>query len=512
MHDLVGMDSYLTVIDVQKLSATERALLSALHSGAFISASEHARYDSEKLHICPHCQCEDDRAHWLICPRFRSLRLSIDNWYPDNVELPTCMTHHLLVPRLPDLVLWRSVLYDLQDGENKFFYCPSNGKLQHVFTDGACSNADHPCLRLASWGVLSATDGEPVCLGHLAGIMQTIDRAELTALVMATRWTVAADLYIWSDSLSNVNLAAHIQRCGWIPDNVENYDLWLQLHDALSLRQGWLTVFRWVPSHIHVSLADDPFEAWLFTWNNAIDGLVTHWNQLRPSDFLQQHAALAKTLHWWSERVLQLRTFYFKVATAQSSSASPLSSFDPIPEIIEIDSDGADEMTGELLMDLLPLTWQVTCRQTPCKVPGCFVESILQWFCTAEQFGCQPLIISEVELVFLLAMDTDFCFPFQLDGTTNWTMRRLVDLFQRPTFAMLLRPVQWTMQHLEKLFPEVLIRTPPKPSKEIGVYMNFRGVKACISRTLLDEAREKLASFTASRGIRKTSDLARPWT
>lgn len=120
-----------------------------------------------------------------------------------------------------------------------FHFFPLNDAPQHLFTDGACCQAEQPCLNLASFGVLSATSDEMVGLGHLSGITQSIDRAELFALVKATSWTTTHDLYICSDSLSNVHIAEHIQQHGWIPSHVENYDLWLLLQDALGLRQGY---------------------------------------------------------------------------------------------------------------------------------------------------------------------------------------------------------------------------------------------------------------------------------
>ena len=81
----------LTTCNYEKLLTRERALLSALQSGAFISASEHAKFDVSKPRICPICQQEDDREHWLYCPRFQHLRQAIRGWFPDNVQLPPCV-------------------------------------------------------------------------------------------------------------------------------------------------------------------------------------------------------------------------------------------------------------------------------------------------------------------------------------------------------------------------------------------------------------------------------------
>eukprot|EP00435_Cladocopium_sp_Y103_P037022 s2118_g9.t1 len=493
MHDLDGLDYHLTMLDYDCLLPVECSLLSALHAGAFISASEHAKYDHAKVHICEVCQLEDDRSQWLVCPRFQTLRQSIEGWFPDNVELPMCLTHHLLVPRLLALPRWRDSLLQIQDSEKGFLFYPHNKEIQHVFTDGACSMPSHPILRLASWGAISATSGELIAVDFLPGITQTIDRAELYAIVKVLQWTTDTDLCIWSDSQSTVTMATHLQEHGTFPGSAENYDLWLLLQDALQLRCGCTTWFRWVPSHICTSRADDEFEAWLFKWNNIIDDIVTTWNHARPPGFRAQHERLEHTLNWWGLRVRQLRTFYFKVAEHQLRSAQSHSS---LAEIVEIESDDECLRSIELIADQLPLNWQVSCRQMHGRIPGCFVESFLQWLCAMEQLENQPICISEIELVFALCGDPSFCFPFQLDGSTNWSMRRLADLFQKPTLAALLRPIQWTLQHLAKLFPGAIQRTPPKPAIQ----------------QILVQAREQLVRFTSSRGVRRASDLARPWT
>lgn len=151
-------------------------------------------------------------------------------------------------------------------------------------------------------------------------------RAELTVLVSTMLWTTEADLCAWSDSLSNINIAEYIRNDGVIPSHVENYDLWLQFHEALQLGEGCSTEFRWISSHVNDSQAGDTFESWVFKWNNIVDELVTKWNINRPLGFLEQHAALDRTLNWWiehSRRSKQLRQFYFSVASFQSKSSEP---------------------------------------------------------------------------------------------------------------------------------------------------------------------------------------------
>ena len=84
-----------------------------------------------------------------------------------------------------------------------------------------------------------------------------------------------------------------------------------------------------------------------------------------------------------------------------------------------------------------------------------------------------PIAVTDLEMVFMLVADGDFYFLFQVDGSTTWAL---------------------------------------KPSQGLGVYMKFRGLRAGVSWTQVQLARERLARFTSHRAVRVTADLARPWT
>ena len=193
--------------------------------------SEKAKYDPEHLALCTHCNCDDDRAHWLVCPRFQHVRDAIPDWRYDNAELPSCTRQHLLVPRLECMVLWRRLLCQPEDDGKVFVISPPTSGVQHLFLDGSCSNDKYPMLNLASYSVVNATMGAIVATAHLEGITQTIDRAELTALLRALHWLQGTELEacLWSDSLSTVQVAHYIQQYDTIPEGVANLDLWVEL-------------------------------------------------------------------------------------------------------------------------------------------------------------------------------------------------------------------------------------------------------------------------------------------
>lgn len=136
MHDFQGCDGYLTLLDSSRLPSLQRALLSALHCGAFMTSLEHSKYDPEQPPFCSHCGCEDDRAHWLQCPRFEHLRTQIPGWHLELETLPRCTLHHLLVPRSSTAVAWRSELWQLEDRTTLFCFEPPPKMVNHLFMDG----------------------------------------------------------------------------------------------------------------------------------------------------------------------------------------------------------------------------------------------------------------------------------------------------------------------------------------------------------------------------------------
>lgn len=187
--------------------------------------------------MCTLCNIEDDRLHWLQCPRYQHIKDAMVDWRPDAIELPHCPLYHLLVPRPHCMVQWRSSLSALDEDGISFLVSPPPNGYHHLFLDGSCSNDNdtHTPLNLAAWGVVNATLGQPVASAPLAGITQTIDRAELMSLVASLQWVDGTELgtCLWSDSQSTVNMAEHIWRYDAIPDHIENVDLWT-IHNRLS--------------------------------------------------------------------------------------------------------------------------------------------------------------------------------------------------------------------------------------------------------------------------------------
>ena len=111
---------------------------------------------------------------------------------------------------------WRQILLDTTKHGHVFSFLPPKFGYHHLFLDGSCFNDEYPMLNLAAWGVINATMGDIVTAAPVAGLAQSIDRAELMAVVASLQWAAGTELglCLWSDSLSTVNTMEYVLQHG----------------------------------------------------------------------------------------------------------------------------------------------------------------------------------------------------------------------------------------------------------------------------------------------------------
>ena len=350
---------------------------------------------------------------------------------------------------------------------------------------------------------MNATTGTVLAQQHLAGISQTIARAELEALICAVKWMGyhQVDACIWCDSLSTVNTALRIQSTGQVPLHVENYDLWVTFLEALDLCSALDVLIRWTPSHVRPDMAEDMVEDWLIHWNNKVDEAAVTMNATRNAEFWFLHGRYSQALHWWSSRVRQVRELHFRIADMESDPV------DLIPPCIEIDSDGPDEY--DEFQESLPLNWMNLCKEDLNGFPSDFLISIVQWIIATESRGGSFRVMTEVEFVFALQM-ASLSFPFLVVGNSTWSLRHPTSLFQKPTLAMLLRAFHTAHQFLHDRFPDLPFMLTPDVDFEIGIFKKFPCVRVKVPDDLYRTVRRQVQSFTSTRPVRRAADLARP--
>eukprot|EP00435_Cladocopium_sp_Y103_P039530 s1405_g10.t1 len=395
MRDLHGLDPQLVHSGKRTLNALDTALVGSLQSGAFISASSHCKFDKTKDGMCSRCLVEDTPAHWLVCPRFQSLRTGIHGWV-DSASVDTePLRLHLLPSRSPHLVAWKTALMNLVDETGTFFSSPSTSH-QHVFTDGSTTRTNTP-YELAAWACINASSGRVIAAGPVVGLRQTNDRAELSAALAVMAWQAkfGVDVDLWTDAKYVAEGISHILQHGDVGEDWSNEDLWLQILHFVQCLGNRCLVPHWIPSHLDDTLLTDPFEDWIHEWNDRVDHIAKSVNVDRPHSF--QHLWQAAVSHHQAVdlRLRQLRAFYFGVAQ---------SSLDSAPEIVV---DAVDSFSSDTQFSLFHL---YTCEvETLLSDP--FDLSLASWLQEQVCSDAPVYNLSFEELVFLL-ISVQFRFPF----------------------------------------------------------------------------------------------------
>eukprot|EP00435_Cladocopium_sp_Y103_P056205 s2024_g18.t2 len=408
MRDLTGLDPQLLVAVSANLTSLEQALLGSLQAGAFMNRAAQAHYDLTKTKNCRLCAVPDTNLHWLQCPRFAAVRSSVEGWQDHHSFDGVALCSHLLPSRSPFAAAWKQALLQVEDTSCCFLSVPE-GPIQHVFTDGSATSSRSPG-RIAAWGCLNASSGELAAMGHVPGLCQSSDRAELLAITAALEWQTRfrVHMHLWTDSKFAADGLTHILLFG-VTGNWSHQDLWDRIAQLLQ-ELGQLKMSpHWIPSHLDEALMQDPFEDWIRCWNNRIDAAVGHHNLCRAHKFLQLRADLQRHFELGEARLRQLRAFYFKVAAQREADVS------------EIPESGTVSLFG-FVFDQLCLTdlyipaveHRINTDGTrPSDLPPAFLASLLTWllnhFC--EDGGVYPLSFEELSL--WLVKDANLAFPFR---------------------------------------------------------------------------------------------------
>ena len=284
MQDLTGLDIALTRLDHDKQIAADVTRVKALQTGAFVSGWQHAKYDTTKQPVCQLCMQLDTQKHWLRCPRFDELRAECPDLLSWIDDAPSCVVLHLLAPRSPFALLLKRYFLDLPDLSKCFHSLPRTGIRNQLFTDGSFFKGFVFNLDRAAWAVVNASTNQTISYGCVPGILQTIGRAELLAIISAVEWAVAHDtlITIWTDSASTcsrANLLLQQPRAAFLAG--ENHDLWQRLAEALERTAFEQVIICWTPSHIDVACCDTSQEEFLATWNDIVDTLAVTTNRDR---------------------------------------------------------------------------------------------------------------------------------------------------------------------------------------------------------------------------------------
>ena len=512
MQDLVGLDLNILRSQMRSLTALEESLLGSLHSGAFMSGAQQSKFDFSKDANCCICHARDDQEHWLTCPRFEPQRQSIEDWQNRHQCDTQALRSHLLPSRSPWYSQWKAALVQIQDCTHVFESEPGDG-IQHVFTDGSVCGGGG-AFPMAGWGCVNATTGLVIAAGHVVGLTQSSDRAELSGALAALRWTLHfhANTHLWVDAQTVAWGLAQVLQHG-VAEHWTNQDLWLEISELLDQMDPEQFHVHWNPSHLDAACLECPYEDWIRRWNNCADDLAGTFNLQRPPSFLElRQRALAHHLEM-QNRSAQLMKFYFKVAGCETSSSSTEpterserqqdreASFDFVED---------DHPSVQLLYSS---DWDHLIAVSSWKhsfIPPDFVVSLCKWIISHSGDDLPVYPLSFIELAFLLAKEPGFLFPFQSPGTGGAEMSTLCRRFVRPTLSYLVKVVRDSLiPFLVGLDLEDLLFSQ-RNKVSLGIFTPASGVFARLTAVTITAGQSLVQEFTSNRPIRRSCDVARP--
>ncbi|CAE7673569.1 unnamed protein product [Symbiodinium sp. CCMP2592] len=424
MSDLDGLDPALLCADTSRLSALDNARLASVRSGAFLFGHMHSHYDLTKSGACALCGVPDTVEHRIrVCPANEALRAGHDWLWERWPTLPVALTHHLLPPANPHLPRFRLLLQHVTDTSGIFFCSGFGSGWQHLFSDGSCLEHQHADFALAGWGLVHAQHQAVVSCGPLPGLLQTVPRAELFAMISAAKWALHCGLpcIIWTDALNVANGVQALQ-AGQGLDDIADSDLWDLLAGLLDQLSPSRFLVRHTPSHLDTNLTEEPFEDWLAAYNGHADLLAGLANHNRPQLLVDTYKA-ALDNHEDVLRILRvLRSIFFGIADGPTSARSQQVALPPEP--VEWIVRAPRTAPRHLELDeAFPLNWKQIVRSSGGVLPSEFTSEVCEFLLRQDRLSEEVHESTWLELVFALHHDSDIQCPV-CDSEGNWIHAR----------------------------------------------------------------------------------------
>ena len=216
-----------------------------------------------------------------------------------------------------------------------------------VFTDGAAIDSKLPVVRLVSWGVVLAglaTDdpAQPIALGGVPGLLQTVGRAELCGIIAALKFAYRSgrQVRIWCDNEYVVKTARRILRGRLVPHALmPDHDLWAVVAQLVGINS--LVAFIHVGSHQTRDHIDD-FHQWAFDNNDQADALAGRFREWCSPELLDAQSKASKAYRRRKELKQMAHQHYVKVAefaVTHKAAKEPRVAVSPTadPQLVAVD-------------------------------------------------------------------------------------------------------------------------------------------------------------------------------
>ncbi len=523
MEGLTGLDDVL-LRAMESGLGVHRAKINVVRDGTFIVDSKKAKFDYSKQGDCRFCGAADTMDHRCTgCPELRDI-------YAEHAELLRCwdtlpksLKHHCLPSRNPSLPEFKRCIE--QGGPD---YVLHGGRAVSalpevdLFIDGSGLWGKIPFYSLGAWAIVNSQLDRTEASGILHGLIQTCDKAELTAMMYAlelsSEWS--STVTIWTDSAyvgqGTSRLLTDIMD---LPDAADEHEaLWNRVQMAIQHRQGHLHI-QHIAAHRDITAVYQDCDDWSAYWNDRADRAANEAHGQRSSELRAIWERLVG--HHQQQQVIcgRLHRLHAQIAERflQSNPQVEIEAENVPEENDAIEENMASRPTSDssFWLEELPVGWlrsehflTLSNRFSMAFVRS-FVQLLLNWSQEDDALG---YAISWIELVFLMHQ-SELIFPHPHPGKFGtWRDLEQVPSGQQTsqTLAALVRVVRSFCQAFLKSLDLQSLRVTGISLMHVGVFTPQQGLPIRISRARLTSALRHLSTFTRTRPIRTVNDLARP--
>lgn len=263
---------------------------------------------------------------------------------------------------------------------------------------------------LAAWAVVSVERQCVVSAGPLAGIIQNVVRAEITAVLSSIHWGahVRGVLHIWCDNQYVVDTVRGYQQHTINLYDLEHADLWADLFDQLAQATATVRIHK-VVSHVSPDECGSPLEDWCRVWNHRADLQAGLANLQRPAWFVKVHDAFCAHRKSWMHWAALMRAFHLEVARQDCSDKGE----DPeVEEVYTLSSvarfpnDAALVPAFQFVLDHLPFD---DAAHVSAAYPVLY-RQLAEWLWQQDSGALEKRLVSYIEIyvAFRLSRDEDY--------------------------------------------------------------------------------------------------------
>ena len=387
-------------------------LLATVQDGTFYTDYAISKFDSSRSGFCSLCQVEDDLTHrCLRCPRYQHLRDQhlpcVQRWHQHGPSFNL----HGLVPRNEHTIDWLIYLQTLPT-DFQYTFLPDAYVTYDIFVDGSCSQ--ELGFTYAAWALVVPDLQRILAQGHLQGIHQSNNRAELVAVLGALQWKLKRPccVRVWCDSLYVVNNIAYLRNFGTIPEHWMHRDLWLQMLVVVQAID-WTTAFvQKIPAHTHPLDARCPYEDWIVAGNASADCAAKRCNALRGPQFDALFARLTSRQQQLQDLSKSQRCFLLDMSLYDLEFETRPVLLDEEEETLNNLHDGEPNDCYIASICAIP----TSSSTEMCRFEQSFLNDLAEWLSSVDILGSTKLPVSLVELLLGFIFCTNRAFPILLPG------------------------------------------------------------------------------------------------